>query len=69
MTPQETFNAMMQSKKVKLTDEQFEELYRDYKKEVNIFIVHSVEECCVNLYNEEIDEVIYDFPFEEISLF
>lgn len=71
MTPQEIFNSLMQGKKVKLTNERFESFLSQYTayKTSNEFIIRSIEETCVNLYNEEIDEVFYDFYFEDILLF
>lgn len=73
MTPQEIFNALMEGRKVKLTQKRFKELlgqFRPYEKlPLNKFIVYSIEQDCVNLYCEEIDEVLYDFDFREICLF
>lgn len=70
MTPQEVFNALMQGKKVKLTQEKFKELLKEYEKPIlNEFIIRSIEETCVNLYCEETEEVLYDFYFEQVLLF
>jgi len=70
MTPQETFNALMQGKRVKLTDNAKKRGFEPYKEnpDTNEFWIYQIEASSVNLYNEETEEVYYDYQFEDISL-
>jgi hypothetical protein len=70
MTPQETFNALMEGKRVKLTDDAFKEEFKSYReKPDNSFLINSIEQSAVSLYNYNTQEVYYDMDFEVINLF
>jgi hypothetical protein len=70
MTPQETFNALMEGKRVKLTDDAFKEEFESYReKPDNSFLINSIEQSAVSLYNYNTQEVYYDMDFEVINLF
>jgi len=70
MTPQETFNALMEGKRVKLTDDAFKEEFESYQgKPDNSFLINSIEQSAVSLYNYNTQEVYYDMDFEVINLF
>jgi hypothetical protein len=70
MTPQETFNALMEGKRVKLTDDAFKEEFESYRKKPdNSFLINSIEQSAVSLYNYNTQEVYYDMDFEVINLF
>ena len=72
MTPQETFNALMEGKKVKLIDKEFNRINKELEVEAittNVFWVYQIEASVVNLYNEELETVFHDFSFKDISLF
>lgn len=70
MTPQETFNALMQGKKVKLKDDVFKGGFEPYKEypNTNEFWIYQIEASSVNLYSDETEEVYYDYQFVDISL-
>jgi hypothetical protein len=70
MTPQETFNALMEGKRVKLTDNAFKDKFESYReKPDNSFLINSIEQSAVSLYNYNTQEVYYDMDFEVINLF
>ena len=72
MTPQETFNALMQGNKVKLTDDAFKGFLDEFEsyqpKPDNDFLINSIEESSVSLYNYNTQEVYYDMDFDCIVL-
>lgn len=73
MTPQEIFNALMQDKKVKLTDEAFTGFLDEFEgyelKLDNYFTVNAIEQSSVSLYNYNTQSVYYDMDFKFITLF
>ena len=73
MTPQETFNALMQGKRVKLTDDAFKGFLDEFEsyqvKPDNYFLINSIEESSVSLHNYNTQEVYYDMDFDCIVLF
>jgi len=75
MTPQEIFNALIQGTEVKLKKERFSDLNKELLSldrepiQTNIFQVYQIEQSCVNLYNEETEDVSHDFSFDDIILY
>ena len=72
MTPQETFNALIQGKKVKLKDDVFKGFLDEFEnyqaKPDNDFLINSIEESAVSLHNYNTQEVYYDIDFDCITL-
>lgn len=72
MTPQETFNALMDAKLVKLTDDAFKEFLDEFEsyheKPDNSFLINSIEQSAVSLHNYNTQEVYYNIDFEVINL-
>ena len=72
MTPQETFNALMQGKRVKLTEDAFKGFLDEFEsyqsKPDNDFLINSIEESSVSLHNYNTQEVYYDMNFDFIVL-
>ena len=72
MEAQEIFNALMQDKKVKLTNEAFEGFLDEFEghelKPNNYFTINSIEQSSVSLYNYNTQSVYYDMDFECITL-
>ncbi len=71
MTPHQALDNLLQARKVKLTDEYFKEIQEYWKDsecqlKINEFVIHQIEEVCVNLYNVDLEEVIYDIPYSEL---
>jgi len=73
MTPQETFNALMEGKKVKLTDDAYKGLLDEFEsyqeKPDNIFLINSIEQSCISLFSFNIEDVYYDIDFDCIILY
>ena len=73
MTPQETFNALIQGKKVKLKDDVFKGFLDEFEnyqaKPDNDFLINSIEESAVSLHNYNTQEVYYDIDFEDLSFY
>lgn len=72
MKPQEIFNALMQGNRVKLTDDAFigflDEFESYQEKPDNYFLINSIEESSVSLYNYNTQDVYYDMDFDCIVL-
>lgn len=72
MTPQEIFNTLMQGNRVKLTDDAFisflDEFESYQEKPDNYFLINSIEESSVSLYNYNTQEVYYDMDFDCVIL-
>mgnify|MGYP003512743251 FL=1 len=71
MTPHQALDNLLQARRVKLTDEYFKEIQEywkdsEYQLKINEFVIHQIEEVCVNLYNVDLEEVIYDIPYSEL---
>jgi hypothetical protein len=69
MTPQETFNALMEGKKVKLKTSIFENYFRNWRLEENKFWVYQIEASSISLYDDKREEIFYDFTFEDLIPF
>lgn len=62
MKPLDLFNALMEGKTVKVTDKKLKELEED----VNSFLIHQIEQGCVNLFSKDSGEVYYDVDFSDV---
>lgn len=65
----EILNALMSGTKVKVKEDVFKYITRDFDNIANVFTIYQIEQGSVNLYNVLIDECYHDILFEDISLF
>ena len=72
MLPIEALNALMEGKTVQLTNDAFKGLLDEFatyhEKPDNSFLINSIEQSCISLFNFNTQEVYYDIGFEFITL-
>ena len=65
----EILNALMSGTEVKVKEDIFKDITKDFDNITNQFTVYQIEHGSVNLYNELTNDVYYEILFEDISLF
>lgn len=66
MIPNDILNALMSGTEVKVNEDVFKDITRDFDNITNVFTIYQIEQGSVNIYSELIDEVYHDILFDDI---